>query len=486
MLPYEKRNGSDRAESKGEYLLSALIADLVKTRETRNVLGDLVPEIMQSWAGESRLKRKIAGQTGGFLKKRLEAPGDVSLSALMENPEFMATLLRFLPEIMGGLTEALNAVFKTMETATHAERARFLSGIAEGISRSRLGEALTILIQTVNREYAENSAYLSDKLGPAIVSWLETLDVGELREFLDHVRDDGQVLIKMVTDLLWKYPSKLVLFLGFIADAVNLTTMTACEVINVFNRISPDLITDVAFSIFRNIEGESVGRLINEGAELIRKLHTGSALIGEPGTTQLPMDLTAFLEDVLKVLDGETLWKAKVAIAQEQEIISRVFYNVLSENPERLERRMIQWASIRNARLRSFTDRLTAIDRLPDDKVADTVDTSLKNLDWQEAADVVNLILILINKVRTLKPAIIADAASQLVESLDLDEIRESLSDWGEDLSDVTLPLERIFVPKLVTVMCRALAPQDDDYEDEAQEARDMLRSLLTGEEVTV
>jgi hypothetical protein len=90
----------------------------------------------------------------------------------------------------------------------------------------------------------------------------------------------------------------------------------------------------------------------------------------------------------------------------------------------------------------------------------------------------------LVNKVRRLKPSILTDTALQLIESLDLDGLSDSLAGWGNDIGGVTLPLERIVVPKMVKAVCRALAPRDDDYGDEAAEARDMLRELLMREEV--
>ncbi|MBU1172865.1 MAG: hypothetical protein KKD44_25175 [Proteobacteria bacterium] len=488
MESLQKNDKLRKQADRSDHHLSALITGIMKTRETRLMMADLVPEIIYAWAGSSRIKKKIAGQTDVFIKKMLlgstNGSPDITLNSLLEDPEFMSMLTRFLPEAMGEIVDAFNAVSRNFESVSDEDREVFFSKILKGLSSSRLGESLTLLLKTVNQGYQTNPNYLKEKCGPALVSWLEALDVGEIRDFLDHSRDDIQGIVSMLVDTLYKYPSKLVLFLSFIADAVNTLADSSAEFIAMLNKISPDLLTDVAFSVFRTVDGKSVGKLINEGAEIIRKLHAGSALIADPGTTQLPMDLSKFLGDVLSVLDGDTLWKAKVAIAEEQEIISKVFYAVLKENPERLERRMIRYATVKNSTLRSLTHRLSSVDQLPDEKVADAVENSLKNIDTQDAAEVINLFCLLLNKVRSLKPAIIADIASQFIESIDLFEVQDNLNWLSDDLAEPLLPLGRILAPKLVKGLCRALAPRDDEHETEAEEARQMLRSLLMTEEV--
>jgi hypothetical protein len=452
------------------------------------MISGLLPEIIHTWAGNSRIKQKIAGQTEGYIKKTLMGSSngnpEVTFSSLLDDPDFVSMLTRFLPDAMGGLVDAFNAVGRNFEFASDKDKEAFFSEILKGLSRSRLGESVTLLIKTANQGYANNPDYLKEKLGPGFVSWLEALDVGEIRDFLDNSRDDIQGIVRMIVDVLYQYPSKLVLFLSVIADVVNTLAATSAEFMGMLNKISPDLLTDVAFSVFRTIDGKSVGKLINEGSEIIRKLHTGSALIAEPGTTQLPMDLTTFLHDVLSVLDGETLWKAKVAIAEEQEIISKVFYNVLKENPERLERRMIRFSTVKNSTLRSLNYRLSAVEQLPGDKVADAVESGLKNIDTQDAAEVINLFCLLLNKVRSLKPAIIADIASQFIESIDLFEVQDNIAFLADDLAEPLMPIGRILAPKLVKGLCRALEPRDDEHENEAEDARQMLRSLFMTEEV--
>ncbi len=469
--------------------LSAVISGILKTRETRGLMADVVPDIMEAWAGDNRLKKKIAGQIEGFVRKTLNGSpvnSGISLTDLMNDTAFASSAARFLPSAVTVLADALNALTAHFETASDDDRERFMTELLDSVSRSRAGHTVSTVLKTLNRCYEENPAYLSEKLGKAVVTWMEGLDFGEIRDFIDLSAEDMKTLTSAVVDTLWKYPSKLVLGLSFIADIVNSATFASAEFLAMTNKISPDLLTDVVFSIFRNVDGKSAARLLNQVSELVRKIHTGSALLGDPGTTQLPIDLTRFLEDFLSVFDGELMWKAKVAFEEEKEIVARVFYQVMKENPERLERRMIRYSSLKNAQIRALLHHMSAMTQLPEQEVADSAEKGLAAVETQDLAEVVNLFFLFMNKISDLKPSLIPGLVAQFADALDLYEVNDGLEQFFETVGEALIPLERVIVPKVVKHLCTVLAPRDDDYEQEAAEARSMLRALLLGEEVTV
>ena len=487
MKPLSRDAGMGQTQDGNGNDFSAVIAGILKTRETRSLVADVVPEIVETWAGDNRLKKKIAAQIQGFVRKKMNGAdlgSGPTLTELMNDVSFTSSAARFLPTAMTVIVDSLNALTAHLETAPDQEKERFLSELVEGLSRSRIGDSLSVVLKTLNKSYEENPLYLSEKLGLALATWMEGFDFGEVRDFLDLSAEDMKSLVRVAVETLWKYPSKLVLTLSFIADIVNSAAFASAEFLAMTNRISPDLLTDVVFSIFRKVKGKSVGHLLNQVSELVRKLHTGSALLGESGTTQLPMDLTRFLEDLLSVLDGELMWKAKVAFEEEKEIVTKVFYQVMKENPERLERRMIRYSSLKNAQIRALLHHMSAMTKLPEKAVADAAETGISAVETQDLAEVVNLFFLFINKISDLKPALLPGLVTQFVDALDLYEVNDGLERLVGTVGESLIPLERVFIPKLVKHVCRALEPRDDDYEEEAAEARGLLRSLLLGEEV--
>ena len=53
----------------------------------------------------------------------------------------------------------------------------------------------------------------------------------------------------------------------------------------------PDLLADIVISFLKELDGAAVAELGNELTEIVRKIHTGSALLGEPGRSPAPRDL---------------------------------------------------------------------------------------------------------------------------------------------------------------------------------------------------
>lgn len=487
MNAFKESPGIRKNNGESDALLSLMIADVLKTRETRQLLGELIPEIMRRWAGESSLKQRIAGPVKGYVKRKImgasngKAPS--TLSELFEDPQFADTMRRFLPEVVSGLVSALNATIKHAKAFSPEERDAFVTRIMTGLSHSSIGESLTLFCQTINEIHQDDPLYFTEKLEPGMTRLIESLDIGEIRDFVDHSHEDLSAFIKMLLGIFWKYPSKLVLLLTFITDIVNVLTSSVSELLSVLNRISPDLLTDVVFSIFRGIDGRSIGKVIHEGAEIVRKFHAGNALIGEPGATHMPTDLSRFIDEISGAIDENIIYKAKIALLEEKESVVDLMRKLVKDDPVRFERRVQGYASKRNSLFHALSHRLSSIEGLPEEKIADAVEKAAVNLETEEAAEVINLFTTLVNRIRALKPSMARDVISRFVNTLDFSEIREGINGLSEEISDDLMPIGRAIVPKLVSGICLALAPADDEFEEDAALARELLRSLLNGEE---
>ena len=487
MNAFKESRGIRKNSGESEALLSLIIADVLKTRETRQLMGELIPEIMRRWAGESSLKQRLTTPFEGYLKRKLRGDdtgkAPYSLSELFEDPQFADTMRRFLPEIVSGLVNALNATIKNAKAFSPEERDAFVTRIMTGLSQSSIGESLTLFCQTINEIHKEDPLYFTDKLEPGVTRLIESLDLGELREFVDNSNEDLKAFVKMLLGVLWKYPSKLVLLLTFITDIVNILTSSISQLLSVLNRISPDLLTDVVFSIFRGIDGRFIGQLIQEGAEMVRKFHAGNALIGEPGATHMATDLSRFIDEVAGAIDENIIYKAKLALLEEKESVVSLMRKLVKDDPVRFERRVQAYASEKNSHFHALTHRLTAIEGMPDNSIAEALEKATISLETEEAAEVVNLLTALVNRVRAIKPSMARELVARFVNTLDFSELREGVNGLSEELVDELTPMGRAIVPKLVSGICLALAPADDEFEEDAAMARNLLRSLLNGEE---
>jgi len=400
------------------------------------LLSLVAPELVRIWADKNPLKNKISGP----------------LEKIIRNG--------FLPE--------------------PEENYSSLLGSAENI-----GKLITIAARTLTKVHESNPDFLARTFEPGFKKFIEGIDFGELRDLMDGSADDIAALVKMANDVAWLYPAKLVLTLSFIPDIVNGMLLIVKESVSRFNQTSPDIVADIVLSLVRKIDGRSAGKCFNELIELIRSIHTGSALIGDPGTPKFLQDISKLFQDAAEFVDGEVLAKARVALAEDREAISNATIDVLKENPDLWLKQLMRYADIINPGIRSKSYRMSALEELPEEDLTAAVDNGISDLDMQEAAEVMNLFSTLFNRVHSLKPAILEKLATQFVNALDLYELKDAAGRMMTDLGESFRPAGRAILPHLIKAVCGIMEPADDEYEDDMAEVREMLRTVLAGEEAS-
>jgi len=108
----------------------------------------------------------------------------------------------------------------------------------------------------------------------------------------------------------------------------------------------------------------------------------------------------------------------------------------------------------------------------------------LSAYDVQEMAEVANNMLRIFNRLGENNPDVYAELVRQFTGAIDGYELGQAgkmiFNGAGQELR----PIARSVVPKFVAWICDVIAPADDEYEDDAQQARDALRSLFVKEKV--
>ncbi len=140
---------------------------------------------------------------------------------------------------------------------------------------------------------------------------------------------------------------------------------------------------------------------------------------------------------------------------------------------------MIKGPEITNIHLKSLNARLAEWDAVDDEEMAKSFAQHIAAYDVQEIAEVLNSTLKIINRLGDERPAIFSEFTVQLVNAIDDYELAETAKRIFNGVSEEFKPAARAFVPGLITWFCDVLQPEDDEYEDEAEKARDALRSLL-------
>jgi hypothetical protein len=465
---------SDNAREGSHHTLATALQALMKTPAMRETLSILIPEVVQLWAGDHRLKNKITGPIGKSIQQGLRP----------EIARDEAQAGGVMPEIITYLMAALEATAQAFDGFSPEEKEKRIKAFFAHFGTGQTGRILTRVMHALHDLHGANPTALAEAMTPVLQQWIVKTDFGALRDAADTMAPEIRALAIGINDILWRYPSKLVLSLSFLPDLMNLVAVCLGETIGRFNRAAPDLVADILLSLVRSLDGQSFGAALNELTELVRKIHTGSALIGEPGAPRLQEDLRQLAEGIAEQLDSRTYWAARVALAEDKEVLRRSLAAVLADHPDVITEGIKTYAARQNPVWRTRRQGLEALEAVPDDDLGNALEEGVSDLDLQELGEIVNLSGVLANRLMALKPELIGSLAEQVVASLDMAEVETALSDILKATGPPLRPIWRAVLPEILSETCRILEPAEDEYEERMTEVRQQLRSLLVGEAV--
>ncbi len=472
----------------GEMGKNTALAKILQTREVRQTLSSVLPDVLNVFAKDSKIGKLIMKLVGKLFSRLLSRPHDVfeetELKLLFEDDTFIRNIGEPLPDIINGLFDIIATLTKTIEEMPATEKKHVFGEVIAKISTGQTGTIITQGCRIINDIHKEDPHFFAKALEPGFQKWVESVDFGEIREMFDNSAEDGRAFVMMANNVLWQYPAKMVMLLSLLPSLVNLLTDTLDISVGKLNELPPDMLTDVILSFAREIKSNSVANVLNQLTEIVRKVHTGSALLGEPGAPQLPKVLSTMIDEIVEKTDPITLWKAKIALAETKATIGQAVSKSVNNKPNFKHLSMIMGPELTNIRIKSLNQRLAAWDAEDDEEMAKSFAQHLSAYDVQELAEVLNNTLRLINRLGDERPAIFTEFTSQMVNAIDAYELAETAKRLFNGVSKEFKPVARAVVPGLVSWICDVIKPADDEYEDDAAQARNALLSLFSAEEV--
>ncbi len=467
---------------------AAVLSELFKTREVRQLLKTMVPEFMNVWAGKSWWKKTVSKMAGSVVDNQLSQPEDLfgndEIAALFENEAFINNVAEQLPSVINTIVDALAAGTVSIEDMSLEDKKQLFDDLLTETGKGRTGAVVTSCARILNDIHDADPEFFTKAVEPGFTKWVASVDLGEFKEMLDKSGADGRAFMEMVMTVLFETPTKFVVLLSLLPGLVNFIADSVVIIIKRVNTLPPDMLTDVLLVLAKRINGASIANLLNQFTEVVRKIHTGSDLLGEPGSPKLPKDLAVMMGETIGQIDPVILWKAKIALAQIKVSFAQAMSDAINDNPAYKQLNMIKGPELVNIRMKSFNQTLTSWDSVDDEETSKSWAGHLAAYDVQEAAEAVNNVLRLINRLSVEKPQILGDGIRQFADAIDDYELAESVKNVFNGASEEIKPAARAVVPGLVTWICDVLAPEDDEYEDDAEKAREALQSLFAVEEV--
>ncbi len=330
----------------------------------------------------------------------------------------------------------------------------------------------------------ENKNEVSNEARENFRRFIEAVDFGELKEALDRSSVRSGPYIKMMNEELWRYPAKVVCILSMLPALSNTALRGVRETAAPLNRMAPDLLADVVISLIRNVDAKEISGIVNECAELVRKINTGSALIGEPGRPALPELFEKLSIEVTESIDIALFLEASLMLGEIRGQLDSAISGAVNSNPDLMKEKLGREFRKSASSAASIERTLDSVEKgFSDDELEVLISGGLAEIDFQELASTVSRFCELINRIYEVNPDIIKGLLSQFFSSLDSFEAAETVGLVAGDIAESVKPAVPVLLPPILKGIGDIISSARAENPEEMNEAIDYLNRSLQGKE---
>ncbi len=477
------------------FSFAGYFAEILQTKEVKNAVDSGITEVINLW-GEGSSAKKFASKPAkwainkSFSKK--SNGHEEELISLLKHPDMLEHASLILPGIINNFGEVVHAMAISLESKPAEKQLELLSRFFASINSEKAGKIITSFARTADSLHQKNPKFIADSVIPGLRSFLENTDFSELKSFFDNSKTDIHSIINGTFDLGFEYPAKLVTLLSFIPGISNHVLFFLEDFIKRFNDLPADILADILISFFKETDGKTMGRFLNNLTEMIRQVHTGSALIGEAGTPQFSTELLKKTREIFDEIDPVVLTKAIRAIMDGKEVLLKTFQTIASENPEFFLSSLETLSDGKNSKIRVLKHKFELMEEFDEEEAAKAISAGISKLNTYEFAELVNSACTLFNTINEHSPLELEKLAEEFTSAIDTDELFICLSsittDTMKGFRPIIRPIIRSVGPLLIKEVIGSLTAEDDGAEDDGNdelidEAREMLRNFIMGKE---
>ncbi len=462
VMPNKQKKQEETARPQPAFL-DDLVRAFVHTSEFKTIMRSAVPEVASQWAGKNPVKKMAAAIAAKSIQK--------SFTQGAEEP----------PSLINAILGVLDNALKEVGTLPDEERSRLTATLTGGIDAGIIGSIITRMAVLINTVHATEPVFISENARENFRRFIESVDFGEIKEAVDGSHEDFTAIARMANEEMWQYPAKMICLLSLLPSAVNMTVSAVKETLTPIHAQAPDVLADVIFSLMRSLNGKAAGELVNGLSEVVRQIHTGSALIGDQGLPQFGADMRILLADFASALDPKVIVKARTALAEDMETIRNAWTETMAQCPDLFLASLRHAAERRNPRIRATRREIDLIADMPEEDVNNAISAGLSDLDTQELGETINTVVRLLNSLRRSHPEALPRVLAGVAATIDTDELKNAAAWIIPSAVAAVKPLAGAVMPPLIRGLAELLTPEPGDDTDEMADAIAELKTALQG-----
>jgi hypothetical protein len=345
---------------------------------------------------------------------------------------------------------------------------------------SDIGRLITLLAISVNEERAKHSEGKNGNRGKGSMDFFANSDFGEILEMVVKSEDGVKPAIEAFNKALWTYPTKFTSIVAMLGPLYRMGVKLVNEFLApILNDVGPDLLADIVMAILKDSDSGGLAKLIDGVNELIRRIHTGSLLIGKGDKSKL--DVT--LDDLMKAYyDTKIPYLQKmmpVYFGEIRESIANASERSLRDNEKIFLAQIGSMGAATSLDIKVKNARLRLYESVDQEKLGEVMSENLKEFDTYEAAGLVNGFCRVLNQIHDVQPGILGSLVTGVVDSVSTDEVSRTAEWLIPDLVNAVKPVASAIMPELLKALSDLI--RDDGYADgKYHEAVKDLRETLS------
>lgn len=356
---------------------------------------------------------------------------------LSRDLEFATTLFSLAPRSANAVFGVLSGVNTYISNFASEAVFGLLKGVANDFNAVYAAKAVNGFFDQIERLRKEHPKLVAEIAGNKLGEFLDTLDFGKLRKFLEDQAVCTQGTFEVLNEKIFGNPVKVGNLVAAIPPILNAGTTIAHDAIRRLE-LPSEVLANVLFETINRINVEKMGETVNEFSVLINRVHEGNYILGR-GDRKFKEIAEATAEKLISAINMEEFSKAINAILEDISDISDAIANALWKNPMKIMVLAPLVPSIINALIGIASKAVAKFNELPPDLSAQIVSSILKEMDTKKIGEILTEVVKIVNGVLESDPKLISNILNSIIASTDKKELEKFLTNLIKSLVDVIL-----------------------------------------------
>jgi hypothetical protein len=398
-------------------------------------MGDLTFSVLKTFAESPFYKNMLRQAVNEFFDaERCER--EVK-EILFKDLEFTVSFLSILPRTANTFFGAVRGFGGYANSFAPDALLGVLKGVSSDFNASYAAQTVNELFDLFDKLGKSHPNLFVELMGDKIEEFVDNLDFGKLRRFVESAAYCMQGTVELLNEKVVADPVKIANIVASLPAIVNTSIAIANDTVRRVD-LPAEVLASATFSVIENLNTAEIGRLAENTAKLVNRLHEGNYILGR-GDAKFKDVAEKFFEGIFENADAEELKKSLLALLEDFEALSEALNNAIWKNPIVAITAISTIPAAVNAIIRTFNSTVSKLEELPEELFAQTAVSLMSEIDTKEIGNIVTSCARLLNSITENDPKAISGMINSIISSTNKEELGKALNNLISSFVDVLL-----------------------------------------------